>query len=309
MYVLRDILCGIFRDGSQGRIQDFKLGGDALKKIAPSRGRRKICWGISCEKSRFYANFFVSNFRGARAGCAPPPPPWIVHPIHLYLIIIIDTGFTLVPHILYFVCYVVFSVHPIRLYLIIIMDTGFTLVPHILYFVCYVVFSVHPIRLYLIIIMDTGFTLVPHILYFVCYVVFSVHPIRLYLIIIMDTGFTLVPHILYFVCYVVFSVHPIRLYLIIIMDTGFTLVPTHISYFVCYVVFSVHPIRLYLIIIIDTGCTLVPHISYFQCILSVCILLCRLNQVNCGTSYIPIYRVLSVSVCYLSRCSYIAFLT
>jgi hypothetical protein len=90
------------------------------------------------------------------------------------------------------------------------------------------------------------------------------------------------------------------LYLIIIMDTGFTLVP-HISYFVCYVVFSVHPIRLYLIIIIDTGCTLVPtHISYFQCILSVCILLCRLNQVNCGTSYIHIYRMLSVSVCYLS---------
>jgi hypothetical protein len=30
-------------------------GGGALKKIAPSGGRRKICWGISCEKSRFYA--------------------------------------------------------------------------------------------------------------------------------------------------------------------------------------------------------------------------------------------------------------
>jgi hypothetical protein len=65
----------------QGRIQDFKLGG-ALKKIAPSGGRRENfgvfrvknhdftpknvifsncggrrenCWGISCEKSRFYA--------------------------------------------------------------------------------------------------------------------------------------------------------------------------------------------------------------------------------------------------------------
>ena len=34
--------------------QDFKLGG-ALNKIAPSGGKRKICWGISCEKSRFYA--------------------------------------------------------------------------------------------------------------------------------------------------------------------------------------------------------------------------------------------------------------
>jgi hypothetical protein len=39
----------------QGRIQDFKLGGGALKKIAPNGGRREKFWGISCEKSRFYA--------------------------------------------------------------------------------------------------------------------------------------------------------------------------------------------------------------------------------------------------------------
>jgi hypothetical protein len=40
----------------QGRIQDFKLGGGgALKKIALSGGRREHFWGISCEKSRFYA--------------------------------------------------------------------------------------------------------------------------------------------------------------------------------------------------------------------------------------------------------------
>ena len=40
-------------------------GGDALKKIAPSRGRREKCWGISCEKSRFYAKkSYFSNFRG-----------------------------------------------------------------------------------------------------------------------------------------------------------------------------------------------------------------------------------------------------
>jgi hypothetical protein len=39
----------------QGRIQNFKLGGGALKKIAPSGGRREHFWGISCEKSRFYA--------------------------------------------------------------------------------------------------------------------------------------------------------------------------------------------------------------------------------------------------------------
>ena len=30
-------------------------GGGALKKIAPSGGRREHFWGISCEKSRFYA--------------------------------------------------------------------------------------------------------------------------------------------------------------------------------------------------------------------------------------------------------------
>ena len=48
----------------QGRIQDFKLGG-ALKKIAPSRGRREHFWGISCEKSRIYAKkSYFSNFRG-----------------------------------------------------------------------------------------------------------------------------------------------------------------------------------------------------------------------------------------------------
>ena len=91
----------------QGRIQGFKLGGGGgahLKKLrrvegganifavfrvknndfTPKNhissncgGRREICLGVSCEKSRFYANFFFSNFRGARAGCPPPPPPWI----------------------------------------------------------------------------------------------------------------------------------------------------------------------------------------------------------------------------------------
>jgi hypothetical protein len=38
----------------QGRIQDYKLGG-GLNKIAPSGGRREIVFGISCEKSQFYA--------------------------------------------------------------------------------------------------------------------------------------------------------------------------------------------------------------------------------------------------------------
>ena len=64
----------------QGRIQDFKLGEAHLKKIAPSGGRRENVWGISCEKSRFYAkkNHIFSNFRGARAGCAPWIRPCIL---------------------------------------------------------------------------------------------------------------------------------------------------------------------------------------------------------------------------------------
>ena len=41
-------------------------GGGALKKMAPSGGRRENFWGISCEKSRFYAKkkSYFSNFRG-----------------------------------------------------------------------------------------------------------------------------------------------------------------------------------------------------------------------------------------------------
>ena len=42
-----------------------KGGGAALKKIAPSGGGREIFWGISCEKSRFYAKkSYFSKFRG-----------------------------------------------------------------------------------------------------------------------------------------------------------------------------------------------------------------------------------------------------
>jgi hypothetical protein len=33
----------------------FQVRGGALKKIAPSGGRREHFWGISCEKSLFYA--------------------------------------------------------------------------------------------------------------------------------------------------------------------------------------------------------------------------------------------------------------
>ena len=43
-------------------------GGGTHKKIAPSGGRREICWGISCEKSRFYAkkSYFFQLRREAR---------------------------------------------------------------------------------------------------------------------------------------------------------------------------------------------------------------------------------------------------
>ena len=44
----------------------FQVRGGALKKIAPNGGRRENCWGISCEKSRFYAKkSFFSNFPGS----------------------------------------------------------------------------------------------------------------------------------------------------------------------------------------------------------------------------------------------------
>jgi hypothetical protein len=59
--------------GRTGANPGFQVRGGTLRKIAPGGGRREHCWGISCEKSRFYAkksNFF--HFRGARAGCAPP---------------------------------------------------------------------------------------------------------------------------------------------------------------------------------------------------------------------------------------------
>ena len=51
-------------------------GGGHLKKIAPSGGRHEIFWGISCEKSRFYAKkiIFLSNFRMGSLRVRPSPP-------------------------------------------------------------------------------------------------------------------------------------------------------------------------------------------------------------------------------------------
>ena len=58
----------------------FQARGAHFKKIAPIGGRREICLGISCEKSRFYAKkvIFFPILGGARAGCAPPwIRPWL----------------------------------------------------------------------------------------------------------------------------------------------------------------------------------------------------------------------------------------
>jgi hypothetical protein len=46
----------------------FQVRGGPLKKIAPSGGRREHFWGISCEKSRFYAkkSYFFQLSREAR---------------------------------------------------------------------------------------------------------------------------------------------------------------------------------------------------------------------------------------------------
>ena len=89
---------------STGADPGFQVRGGALKENAPSGGRREKFWGISCEKSRFYAkksdffqwrrearkflgyfvwkitilrqkNIFFSNFRGG--GGARGAPPWI----------------------------------------------------------------------------------------------------------------------------------------------------------------------------------------------------------------------------------------
>ena len=45
----------------------YQVRGVALKKIAPNGRRREHFWGISCEKSRFYANNYIfCNSEGRR---------------------------------------------------------------------------------------------------------------------------------------------------------------------------------------------------------------------------------------------------
>ena len=45
----------VFMSCVSGADPGFQVRGGVLKKIAPSGGRREKFWGISCEKSRFYA--------------------------------------------------------------------------------------------------------------------------------------------------------------------------------------------------------------------------------------------------------------
>ena len=65
--------------GIQGRIQDYKLGGGALKKLRRAEGAAKILgyfvWKITILRQKI---IFFPILGGARAGCAPPPwiRPW-----------------------------------------------------------------------------------------------------------------------------------------------------------------------------------------------------------------------------------------
>ena len=60
--------------GIQGRIQDYKLGGGALKKLRRAEGAAKILgyfvWKITILRQKI---IFFPISGGARAGCAPPP--------------------------------------------------------------------------------------------------------------------------------------------------------------------------------------------------------------------------------------------
>ena len=66
----------------QGADPGFQVRGGALKKNASSGGRHENFWGISCEKSRFYAKKII--FFPILGGAPPPPPPWI-RPWDLYV--------------------------------------------------------------------------------------------------------------------------------------------------------------------------------------------------------------------------------
>ena len=51
----KKILHCVLNEYITGADPGFQVRGGALKKMAPSEGRRENFWGTSCEKSRFYA--------------------------------------------------------------------------------------------------------------------------------------------------------------------------------------------------------------------------------------------------------------
>jgi hypothetical protein len=53
--VLADLFLYSYESRGGSRVSSYGGEGGSLKKIAPSGGRRENFWGISCEKSRFYA--------------------------------------------------------------------------------------------------------------------------------------------------------------------------------------------------------------------------------------------------------------
>jgi hypothetical protein len=57
-FALRSFLCKSFMRKA-GADPAFQVRGGALKKIGPSGGRCEYFWGISCEKSRFYAKKII----------------------------------------------------------------------------------------------------------------------------------------------------------------------------------------------------------------------------------------------------------
>ena len=75
----------------QGLIQDFQLGGAHLKKMRRAEGGANI-FGVFRMKNHDFTpkNHIFSNFRGACAGCAPPPgsAPGMYHYIYVYVFIL-----------------------------------------------------------------------------------------------------------------------------------------------------------------------------------------------------------------------------
>ena len=72
---------------TSGADPGFQVRGGAIKKIAPSGGRRENCGGISCGKSRFYAKkSYFFPFLGGGGASGAPPPPGSAPELHMYVL-------------------------------------------------------------------------------------------------------------------------------------------------------------------------------------------------------------------------------